>query len=298
MSGEDRNVKAAFLVTVGTSILNQVSRELEKLNIPEDIKKNLVDAGRLRVNDPRQEIFEKSIEKKDDLFKTVLNFVSADPERHCAELNTIIKFSKTWLRARHLSELKIILYPTDTGNCKFCAHVIKEFIENNKAVLNVNPACNVTCEVVYLKGFGTSIEEFFSKEGISDLLNKYARYIVDLRNSGYILVLMPVGGFKPECTYATIVGLLFGISKVVYVHETFENVVELPLVPIDFDSRFIRLVEKIESFNELSRRDIEDLGIDVDELVDRGLVVRGESGYKVPDWVIEFLRVKGVISRS
>ncbi len=283
--------KAAFLVTVGTSILNRIGGELDRLNLPKELRDKLDGAGKLPASDPKQATFEESIKRRDDLYRTVLDIVRKDPEKYSAELNTIIKFLRVWGRAGYLDELKIVLYPTDTGNCRFCAEIIRDILLEGSRLLNLKPECKVVCEIINLRGFGTSVEFFFG-EGLCDLLDKYAGYIVNLKRNNYIIVLMPIGGYKPESTYATIIGLIFGVSKVVYVHETFREVVELPLVPLDVSSRFIEIIEKIKDLRELSRQDVEDLGLDVDELVESGILVKEGPGYRIADWILKLLELR------
>jgi len=269
--------------------LNNVERNLELLDIDPQIKTDLRGSSKLSPTDPKQRKFREAyINKENPLYRSIYKIVCQKPEEFSAELNTILKFLRTWSPiSAYLDELKIYLYPTDTDNCKFCANIIRDFIVNNREILvkyGLKPECGVECVIEELKGFGVSVE-FFFKEGIDDLLNKYARVIKELKGSGYRVIIMPVGGYKPECTYATIVGLLFGADKVVYIHESFREIVELPLIPINIDSKFVDLIRRIGS-REVTKSEIDEW--DIDELVDRGLLCRSGEFYTVPDWIIKF----------
>ncbi|NPA71070.1 MAG: putative CRISPR-associated protein [Crenarchaeota archaeon] len=283
--------KAAFLVTVGTSILVNASNREE---IPEDLRKKLKNAGKLRPEDPDQEMYRRAYVEKNDLFNLIYNLLCSDPRAMSAELNVILGFLDDWSLSKYLTELRIYLYPTDTDNCRFCAHLIRKFIDEKlKVCAHLREDCNVVSEIVELKGFGTSVE-FFREEGLKDLLDKYAMTILNLSRNGYRIIIMPVGGYKPECTYATIIGLMFGASKVVYIHESFRQVIDLPLLPIDVDPKFIQLASKIGE-DELPRSVLEMLGVDVDEMLDRGILEKTGEGYRLAGWVKNLLKARGLL---
>ncbi len=283
--------KAAFLVTVGTSILVNASNREE---VPEDIRKKLKNAGRLRPDDPDQEMYREAYVKQNDLFKMIYDLLCNDPRSMSAELNVILGFLDEWSISKYLSELRVYLYPTDTHNCRLCAYLIRKFIDEKlRHCSPLRDDCNVRSEIVELRGFGTSIE-FFREEGLKDLLDKYAMTILNLSREGYRIVIMPVGGYKPECTYATIIGLLFGASKVVYIHESFRQVIDLPLLPIDVDPKFIQVASKIGD-DELPRSVLEMLGADVEELLDRGILEKTGEGYRLAGWVKNLLKARGLL---
>ncbi|NPA23826.1 MAG: putative CRISPR-associated protein [Crenarchaeota archaeon] len=283
--------KAALLVTVGTSILINLPRRSE---VPENLKKRLENAGRLKPTDPDQAMFREAYMTQNELFRTVYNLVCGDPRGMSAELNVIIGFLDEWYLSKYLKELRIYLYPTDTDNCRFCAYLVKKFIDEKlRSWVPLKDECEIRSEIVELRGFGTSIE-FFREEGLKDLLDKYAMTILSLSKNGYRIIVMPIGGYKPESTYATMIGLMFGASKVVYIHESFRQVIDLPLLPIDVDPKFIEIASKIGD-DELPRSAIEMLGVDVDELLDRGLLERTGEGYRLAGWVKSLLKARGLL---
>jgi len=52
------------------------------------------------------------------------------------------------------------------------------------------------------------------------------------RREGRLTYVVATGGYKPESTFAVTAAYVVGAHGVVYVHETFKDVVELPILPL------------------------------------------------------------------
>ncbi len=285
-------MKVTLLATVGTSILINLDRQAGK--IPPEYESILKNAGRLPINDPKQEEFRKRIHPSDELMKFVVDIVSQDPELMSAELNTMIKFLRSWRpNTAYIEELHIRLYPTDTGTSIFCAHAIKNYVEQKqehfKKLTDLKPDCKITCDIVELRGFGVS-EKFFV-EGIDELLNKYAKYIISQKRQGRKVILIASGGFKPEVTYAVIIGLLAGVDKIVYIHEAFRYYVELPRIPIDINPEVKTLIDKI-GYGTYPKHALESMGIDVEYWKELGVLEEKDGAYKVAEWLVKLVKAK------
>ncbi len=288
--------RVAILATVGVSILSNIERRLGSLQVPQEIRQLLEGSSRLRPDDLRQREFLKHArDPESPLAKIVLTELLRDPKGVSAELNTIISFLSDWAYTPYIGELRIYLYPTDTGTSIFCANMIRRYITEHvdKFVeeAKLKRECKINCEINVLRRFG--VDEQFFTEGLDDLLNKYAELIVKLKQENFKVVLAPVGGFKPECTYATIIGLLCGVDKVVYIHEAFRCFIELPVIPVDISSWVIKLVEQI-GHEACSRQVIESLGYDVEELKDRKILEEVGGEYRIAQWIAKILSLKGV----
>jgi len=287
-------LKVAVLATVGTSILANLERKLQELNVSKDLEEVLRGSSRLRLDDPKQQEFRRRVHYSDPLMRIAVDAVARDPEQMSAELNTIIKFFREWRPGTaYVEELHIRLYPTDTGTSVFCANAIKNYVEFYRQdfvkLLDIRQDCKITCDIVELKGFGVS-EKFFT-EGIDELLDKYAKYILSLKKRGYKVILAATGGFKPECTYAVIIGLLCGVDRIVYVHEAFRYYVDLPAIPLDVDPEVKELVKRIGK-GAYPKHALEQLGINVDELREKG-VLRQENGvFRLAEWLVKILELK------
>ncbi|MGB9705626.1 MAG: putative CRISPR-associated protein, partial [Pyrobaculum sp.] len=80
------------------------------------------------------------------------------------------------------------------------------------------------------------------------------------------------GGYKPESTFAVIAAYIAGAVGVMYVHESFQEVVMLPMVPLQLREELRRYARGEASDAELVRA----LGVDLQHLREVG-VLEGDS---------------------
>ncbi len=154
-----------------------------------------------------------------------------------------------------------------------------------------NTALIIDDPIVLRGGFGRGGVEWF-REGLTDLMNNFVSNIVELRRrGGYKVVVNPTGGFKPESAYLTVVAMLAGGAwRVVYTHETFRDVVELPMLPITLDSKYVNALSRNPTTEELRNA-----GLDPPEdLRENGVIdIRGGEVI-VKEW---FKKLIGIIIR-
>lgn len=74
----------------------------------------------------------------------------------------------------------------------------------------------------------------FKMRGLRSLVSALAGSIRQARQRGEEVLINATGGFKAEIAYATLVGLLFGVP-VYYIHEKFDEPVDMPPVPVGWD---------------------------------------------------------------
>jgi len=242
--------------------------------------------SRASPSDSIQEEFLKRATPSDPVFREVLEIVSSDPRRFSAELNSLIAFFNS-LPARHsVDEVEVYLYPTDTGTARFCANIINEVIREHGSrlfgVTKVTPY-----EPIVVKGFGTG-PAFFS-EGLVELVDKYARLIASKARQGFKVVVNATAGFKPETTYAALIALMSCAWRVIYMHESFREVVELPILPIGIRQRYLDELGKVG--NGAPRYVLTQQGVDVDDLLERGLVEERDGMVRPREWVRKLLEV-------
>jgi putative CRISPR-associated protein (TIGR02619 family) len=77
-------------------------------------------------------------------------------------------------------------------------------------------------------------ESRFKLRGLRALVAVLAQRIERERRQGREVLINATGGFKAEIAYATLVGLLFDVP-VYYIHEQFNELIEMPAVPIGWD---------------------------------------------------------------
>jgi hypothetical protein len=64
------------------------------------------------------------------------------------------------------------------------------------------------------------------------------------RGEGRLTYVVATGGFKPESTLAVIAAYLAGAHGAVYVHETFKDVVELPMLPLQLEETLAKFARR------------------------------------------------------
>ncbi|ADN50534.1 putative CRISPR-associated protein [Vulcanisaeta distributa] len=285
-------LRIAVLSTVGTSLLGNLERNIDKLTLRsrEVFGNRAKPPSRLPVDDELQRSFEEWSAKGGEVLEDAVKALSKDPAGFSAELNSIIAFIKS-LPARHvISELRLQFYPTDTGTSRFCARAITEYLrrfqEDFRGLIGI-PAYSalIIDEPIVLKGFGRGVEWF--REGLTDLMDRFVSNIVRLRRDGYKVVVNPTGGFKPESAYLTVVAILAGAWRVVYAHETFREVVELPILPITLDSKYVKALSGRPTLDELRS-----VGLDPEDLRESGVIDIRNGEVEVREW---FRRLVGLI---
>lgn len=279
-------LKIAVLSTVGTSLLRNIEENLDRLTLNERSREvfgnRAKPPSRLPIDDGLQGLFERWSVEGGEVLEDAVKALSRDPAGFSAELNSLIAFAKS-LPARHvIGELRLQFYPTDTGTSKFCARALTEYLRRFQGEFKglmgmpTNSAL-VIDDPITLRGFGRGAEWF--REGLTDLMDKFVGSIVRLRRSGYKVVVNPTGGFKPESAYLTVIAMLAGAWKVVYIHETFRYVVELPALPITLDSRYVKILGGKPTLDELRLS-----GLDPEDLRDNGIIDVKDGEVEVREW--------------
>ena len=288
-------LRIAILSTVGTSLLGNIERSINRLGLSQVSREVFGrQPSRLPINDELQGQFERWAEEGGDVLEDAVKALSTDPAGFSAELNSIIAFLRS-LPARHvINELRLQFYPTDTGTSRFCERAITEYLRrygNEFRGLTGIPtsAALVVDDSVTLRGFGRDVDWF--REGLVDLMDKFVGRVIELRRGGYRVVVNPTGGFKPESAYLTLMAMLAGAWRVIYIHETFREIVELPMLPITIDPRYVDALTQIMKGKGTSKGILQQLGIDVEDLADKELVGITDSEVHVKEWVKKLLEI-------
>jgi CRISPR/Cas system-associated protein Csm6 len=88
------------------------------------------------------------------------------------------------------------------------------------------------------------------------------------RTEGRLTYVVATGGFKPESTFAVIAAYLAGAHGAVYIHETFKDVMELPILPLQLEETLAKFARREADEHDIARH----LGMDIHHL----------KGIKVP----------------
>ncbi len=210
-------MNVTFVSTVGTSLLNNLSRAVDRGDLKTDLDP---DAVRRAPRDP-----DALEDIEDELEELLSRLIEEDPTRASAELNTLLRMLERAER-RGLEPRDVALIPTDTRNCLLCSRVVARYLREEEG----------------LKAWETEPirapndpRDFWI--GLNDLVDRLERTgVTDPSREVWVAA---SAGFKPETAVLTLVASLFG-KPVFYVHESMRELVEIPPVtPIVTDPRFV-----------------------------------------------------------
>ena len=107
------------------------------------------------------------------------------------------------------------------------------------------------------------------------------------RQEGRLAYVVARGGFKPESTFAVIAAYLAGANGVVYIHETFRDVVELPMLPLQLDEALAKFARGETDEYALAAK----FGIDIHHLEGVGLLKKAD-GRALDDLITALLDIQ------
>jgi putative CRISPR-associated protein (TIGR02619 family) len=188
------------IITVGASLASNYEKEKTGKRIPEaQIEEKLKKMPQPQKNQYTKELLKyiQTKQKENELTQT------------SAELNAL---------NQHLNEIAIAyLIHTDTNLGKCCAKALKEHL-TNKGIKVAEP--------IEIKGL--SQPKTFQK-GLANLTQEIAKILANHKN----VRICATGGYKPETAIATLLGFM-AKATVYYTHESFQQHIHLPALPIDW----------------------------------------------------------------
>jgi len=265
------------IISVGTSLLANFERFKPKL------AENLGVMGWSRAgpDDKVQELAMRRASRGDKVFNELLKFLSKDPEKHSAELNAFLRYVRL---NSHVPprDVGILLYSTDTGTCYLCASVIHEYL-SSEGYMMLSP------KPIRVEGLGKP--EIVFDNALANLLDKVVTKIIDWSRKGVPVYINATGGFKAETQFLVIAASIAGARAAYYIHETFKDVVELPLPPLKIHEGLEKIIRKFKKAGPLNRGEFEELcyqaGLDPAELEhERKLIVN----LKPRKWLLKLIR--------
>jgi putative CRISPR-associated protein (TIGR02619 family) len=273
------DVKRCILMTCGTSILTNVIKYVSKC---EGIK-NLEDKykvsswARAEPKSKEDEEAGKHAFEKSPVFSGLYECLRQDPKGMSAELNTLINYESLKLPYK-LTE--VYLYYTDTGAGTLCSNLVAKYMKEEMK-MNV--------QQIKVEGYGIDFEE-----GISNLVGKIVQITKSKREAGYIVDLLATAGYKPEVTAATIGAMISGANAVYYIHESFKEIVSIPLIPVSIRDDVRKIVEEVSPFEpeEKLRQKYGDSVVDM--LLNSGVLKEKDGLLEVNKWVKKLISPKSL----
>ncbi|MGC9136835.1 MAG: putative CRISPR-associated protein, partial [Caldivirga sp.] len=89
------------------------------------------------------------------------------------------------------------------------------------------------------------------------------------------------------------VAMLAGVWRIIYSHESFRQIVELPTIPITIDPDRRKALMQVIEAKGASKGTLKQMDIDVDELIDVKLVDVIDGEVQVKEWVKKLLEITG-----
>lgn len=140
---------------------------------------------------------------------------SCDPIRASAESNSLSRL----LQPRD----HVVFLHSHTDEGRLCAESLCDFYASQEYHSS-------TCEVTDLH----YDQRRFKARGLRALVAALCRLIRQARQAEREVAINATGGFKAEIAYATLVGLILHVP-VFYIHEKFQEVIEMPPTPVAWD---------------------------------------------------------------
>ncbi|MEM0359008.1 MAG: putative CRISPR-associated protein [Candidatus Hadarchaeales archaeon] len=176
------------------------------------INAHIVTTGTSTLTNARKEMGKEPTEEE------LLSFVKRDPRRASAELNTLLPL----LEERKDMQHYVYLLHSDTEEGRLCARVLQSFLSQLKL--------RICAKSVEIAGLGDP-KKF--RNGLANLLEKVVRLIKSHYLQKDMVYVHATGGFKPETAIALLASNLPGVgAPVLYIHESFREVVRLPAMPV------------------------------------------------------------------
>ena len=196
-------IKVVIISTVGASLLNNYARSIgEKMeNL---LKKDLI-----------------------ALRKDLISFIGEKGRAASAEINSLERIlQKLSDEGINAGDIYLVFLASDTLEGRICAEAVTEFYRSK----------NFLTETIVVEGLKYDALEFLEK-GLLSLVNTLSEQVFHHKREGRRVIINATGGFKAEAAYATLVGIL-NRCEVYYIHEKFQELIELPPLPITIDEDF------------------------------------------------------------
>lgn len=176
-----------------------------------------------------EKYFKRSIQDLGDA--EIANYLRiSKPEEASAETNSL---SRILREGDH-----IVFIHSDTRDGERCANLLRNHYRNR----------NFTAEIKKIPELNYE-ESRFKMRGLRSLVSTIIDVINEQKQKGNEILINATGGFKAEIAYSVLIGLIFDIP-VVYIHERFRDIIEMPAMPISWD--YTLFIENEDFFKWIS----------------------------------------------
>ncbi|CUU09190.1 putative CRISPR-associated protein, APE2256 family [Candidatus Thermokryptus mobilis] len=195
--------KEFHIINVGNSLLTNYQREIKNSASHADNEywRNMID----------------DVKFMEDIYQ----FLSSNPEKNSAELNTFLKV----VRGKVPSNVEVYLSGTNTYSNEICLRTIAEFLKKQSYRIYDNPTFPAYFVEAQFYDDRYARDEF--AKGVAEMLDRFIYLVLKKKEEGYDVYINPTGGLKAHVIACALAGFLTG-CKVYYMNEEFKEVVFLP----------------------------------------------------------------------
>lgn len=175
----------------------------------------------------------------------LVNFIAGDPRKASAELNAFLGFVKESMHAPP-NEVGVHLICSDTDECVLAGEAIGKFLKLKGYAVTPDSPKRVA---------SLGVSEAVFDDGLANLIDEYFDAVERERKGGgeVRVYLNLTGGFKAEASVLLLAAAVSGAAAAYYIHESFKEVVTVPLPPLSINKGLEDLVREY-----LSKRDVWD----------------------------------------
>jgi len=148
----------------------------------------------------------------------------SDPVRASAETNSLSRLLQ--------DGDKVVFLHSQTEDGRRCAEHLCRYFDGQGYAASIHEVADLSYA-----------ESRFKMRGLRSLVATLISLIRKERAGGREVLVNATGGFKAEIAYATLVGLLFDVP-VYYIHEAFQDIIQMPPTPIGWDYTLLADHEK------------------------------------------------------
>jgi len=197
-------MKEFHIISSGVSVITNAQKQGY---FPEEVKISDEDYWRKILDNPAE-------------INKLKEFVSSDPFKNSAELNTFLRVVKD----KDPESIEVYLFGTKTSSNELCRRVLESYLkEKGYTIYTPYEVSGYFWEAQYDESY--AVDEF--KKGVSELLDRLIYIAKKKINEGYKVYFNPTGGLKAHVIATALAGF-FVDAEVYYMNEEFNEVVFLP----------------------------------------------------------------------
>jgi len=144
---------------------------------------------------------------------------------------------------------RVVLLHSATEEGRICAASLRDWVDWQKAGARTHEIKHLSYET-----------KAFKLRGLAALASVLAHEIRNARLAGFEPIISATGGFKAEAAICAQVGQVLGVG-VFYIHEAFQEIIELPPAPIGWDYSIIAEYESFFTWISADLRTAQDVDL-------------------------------------